>query len=188
MRQDVRADVQALMEERVANEHLRRHMLATEAIMRGLALRLDEDPEAWGVAGLGHDLDAEETADDFARHGAIAAAALRELGASEEVVHAVAAHNPETGVMAETRFDVALVAADQLSGLITAAVLVRPDKDLAGVKLSSLRKRYREGAFARGVDRTSIARCAELGLELDEFMAIGLEAMQQTAEELGFQG
>ena len=75
--------------------------------------------------------------------------------------------------------------ADQLSGLITAAVLVRPEKDLAGVTLKSLRKRYREGAFARGVDREAIARCAELGLELDEFMAIGLEAMQANASTIG---
>ena len=75
----------------------------------------------------------------------------------------------------------ALIAADQLSGLITAAALVRPDKDLAGVKVKSVRKRYREGAFARGVDRESIARCEELGIELDEFFALGLEAMQGVA-------
>ena len=79
----------------------------------------------------------------------------------------------------------ALIAADQLSGLITAAALVRPEKDLAGVKLKSVRKRYREGAFARGVDRESIARCEELGLELDEFFALGLEAMQGVAPDLG---
>ncbi len=185
MTADLRPDVQALIEARVANVHLRRHMRATEAIMRGLATRLNGDPEAWGLAGLAHDLDAEQTAGDFTKHGAVAAETLRGLGAADDVVHAVAAHNPQTGVLAESRFDVALVSADQLSGLITAAVLVRPDKDLAGVKLSSLRKRYREGAFARGVDREAIARCAELGLELDEFMAIGLEAMQQASAELG---
>ena len=93
--------------------------------------------------------------------------------------------NPATGVSVETSFDVALLAADQLSGLITAAALVRPDKDLAGVKLKSVRKRYREGAFARGVDRTAIARSSDLGLELDEVMAIGLEAMQGIAPDLG---
>ena len=183
-----RLEVQALMEARVANEHLRRHMLATEAIMRALALSIGEDPEAWGLAGLAHDLDAEETADDFSRHGAVGADALRELGVADDVVHAVAAHNPETGVTADSKLDIALLSADQMSGLITAAVLVRPDKDIAGVKLSSLRKRYREGAFARGVDREAIARCAELGLELEEFMAIGLEAMQQRATELGLGG
>jgi uncharacterized protein len=180
-----RAELIAILQERVANEHLRRHMIATEAIMRGVALRLDEDPEVWGLAGLGHDLDSEQTEGDFARHGMEAAEVLRGMGLPDDAVHAVAAHNAATGVAAETRFDVALLASDQLSGLITAAALVRPDKDLAGVKLKSVRKRYREGAFARGVDRESIARCADLGLELDEFMAIGLEAMQGVAADLG---
>jgi putative nucleotidyltransferase with HDIG domain len=186
MSADMHAEVLAVVEARVANEHRRRHMLATEAIMRGLAVRLGEDPELWGLAGLAHDLDAEETGDDFARHGAVAAETLRTLGLPAEVVHAVAAHNPLTGVATDSDFDVALLSADQLSGLITAAVLVRPEKDLQGVKLGSLRKRYREGAFARGVDREAIARCTEIGLELDEFMAIGLDAMQARASDIGF--
>jgi putative nucleotidyltransferase with HDIG domain len=181
----LREQVVATVEARVGSEHLRRHMLATEAIMRGLAVRLGEDPDIWGLAGLGHDLDSEETEGDFARHGTVAADALRELGLGETAVHAVAAHNPATGVAVETSFDVALLAADQLSGLITAAALVRPDKDLAGVKLKSVRKRYREGAFARGVDRAAIARGSELGLDLDDIMAIGLEAMQGIAPDLG---
>jgi uncharacterized protein len=177
--------VVALLEARVANEHLRRHMLATEAIMRALAARLGEDGDLWGLAGLAHDLDSEETEHDFTKHGTGAAQALRELGAPEEAAHAVAAHNPDTGVVAEAPMDVALIAADQLSGLVTASALVRPDKSLAGVAPKSVRKRYREGAFARGVDRESIARCAELGIELDEFIALGLEAMQAIAPELG---
>jgi len=180
-----RAPVLAEVEARVANQHLRRHMLATEAIMRALAVRLGEDADVWGLAGLGHDLDAEETEADVTRHGAVAAETLGALGLPPEAVHAVAAHNPDTGVAATERIDIGLIAADQLSGLITAAALVRPDKDLAGVKVKSVRKRYREGAFARGVHRESIARCEELGLELDEFLALGLEAMQSVAAELG---
>lgn len=180
-----REAVVAALQAQVASESLRRHMLATEAIMRALAARLGEDADAWGLAGLGHDLDAEETEGDFARHGVAAAEALRALGLPEAAAHAVAAHNPDTGVAATQRIDVALIAADQLSGLVTAAALVRPEKDLAGVKLRSVRKRYREGAFARGVDRGSIARCSELGLELDDFFALGLEAMQGVAAELG---
>ncbi len=180
-----RAAVVAEVEARVANENLRRHMLATEAIMRALAVRLGEDADVWGLVGLAHDMDSEETEDDAARHGTLAAEALRSFGLPDEAVHAVAAHNPETGVVASGRIDVALIAADQLSGLVTAAALVRPEKDLAGVKVKSVRKRYREGAFARGVDRASIARCSELGLELDDFFALGLEAMQGIAPELG---
>jgi predicted hydrolase (HD superfamily) len=182
-----REDVVTLVEQRVANEHLRRHMLACEAIMRAFAARFGEDEEAWGIAGLGHDLDAEETEDDFTRHGLVAGEALAGLGAGAEVVHAVAAHNGErTGVAAESRMDIALIVADQLSGLITAATLVRPDRQLAGVQVKSLRKRFREGAFARGVDRDSIARCSELGLDLDETFALGLQAMQSIAPDLGF--
>ena len=132
--------------------------------MRALAVRLDEDPDVWGLAGLGHDLDAEETeARRRAPRRPGGGDRSARLGLPDEAAHAVAAHNPDTGVVATERIDVALIAADQLSGLITAAALVRPDKDLAGVKVKSVRKRYREGAFARGVDRESIARCEELG-------------------------
>jgi len=180
-----RADVLSLIEARVADQNLRRHMLACEAIMRALAERFGEDPERWGLAGLAHDLDADETRDDFTRHGAEAAAALTAAGAPADVAHAVAAHNPATGVAAESRMDVALVVADQLSGLVTAAALIRPDKQLAGVQLKSLRKRYREGAFARGVDRAAIARCSELGLDLDEVLSLGLAAMQTVEPDLG---
>ncbi len=180
-----RGQVEGLVAARVADPNLRRHMRACEAIMRALAVRLGEDPDVWGLAGLAHDLDSEATAGDFSRHGAEAAAALDELGAPPAVVHAVAAHNAATGVAAESRLDVALIVADQLSGLVTAAALIRPDRALAGVKPKSVRKRYREGAFARGVDRAAIARCAELGLDLDETLALGLEAMQGVADELG---
>jgi uncharacterized protein len=180
-----RTAVLAVIETHVANEQLRRHMLACEAIMRSFARRFAEDEDVWGLAGLAHDLDSEETAEDFSRHGAEAAAALERLGAPAAVVHAVAAHNPATGVVGDSRLDVALIVADQLSGLITAAALIRPDRRLDGVALKSVRKRYREGAFARGVDRASIARCTELGIELDETLAIGLAAMQGVAPDLG---
>lgn len=180
-----RDEVWAVVEARVDNENLRRHMLATEAIMRAFASRLGEDDDVWGLAGLAHDLDSEETADDFTRHGAVAAETLLAMGAPKDAVQAVRAHNPATGAEAVSRFDVALLAADQLSGLITAAALVRPDKDLAGVQLKSLRKRFREGAFARGVDREAVARGTELGLELDEVMQLGLDAMQGISPQLG---
>lgn len=180
-----RETVVGLLEERVANENLRRHMLATESIMRAAAGRLGEDPDVWGLAGLGHDLDAEQTEDDFTRHGREAADLLAAAGAPQDVVHAVAAHNPDTGTQAERPIDIALIASDQLSGLITAAALVRPDRQLAGVQVKSLRKRFREGAFARGVDRESIRRCEELGIPLDEFFALGLGAMQGIAPDLG---
>lgn len=183
-----RDEIVSLIDGAVANLNLRRHMLACEAVMRGLAARLGHDADLWGIAGLAHDLDAEETAGDDARHGARAAERLTELGLPAEVAHAVAAHNPATGAVAEQPIDVALIAADQTTGLITAATLVRPDHALPLVKVSSVRKRMREGAFARGVDRASILRCGELGLELDEFLTIALTAMQAVAAELGLAG
>lgn len=181
-----RHSARRLLDERIENPNLRRHMLATEAIMQALAERLGEDADAWALAGLLHDLDVEQTDADPTRHGIVAAEELRRAGLPEAVVHAVAAHNEMSGETAQSRLDVALIAADQLSGLITAAVLVRPDKRLADVKLSSLRKRFRESAFARGADRAAIDRCVELGLERDEFLELGLRAMQGVADELGF--
>jgi putative nucleotidyltransferase with HDIG domain len=175
----------ALVQERIGNPNLQRHMLACEAIMRALAERFGEDVEMWGLAGLAHDVDVERTDQDFHQHGLMAASELQELGAPPEVVRAVAAHNELTGVHAESPLEIALIAADQLSGLVTAATLVRPDKSVAGVQVKSLRKRMKETAFARGVDREAIRRCAEIGLELDEFLAIGLAAMQDIAGELG---
>jgi len=183
-----RDQVLALVEKAIANLNLRRHMLASEAVMRALARRLGADADLWGLAGLAHDLDAESTGDDFARHGMQAAETLSGLGLPAEVVRAVAAHNPATGTRAEAPLEVSLIAADQVTGLITAATLVRPDRSLLGVKVKSLRKRMRESAFARGVDRASIERCAEVGVPLDEFLAIALEAMQGIATELGLAG
>jgi uncharacterized protein len=183
-----RDEVVGLIDDSVANVNLRRHMLATEAVMRGLAARLGEDPDLWGLTGLAHDLDAEETAGDETRHGARAAERLAELGLPADLIHAVMAHNPATGAVVERPIDVALIAADQTTGLITAATLVRPDRSLPQVKVSSVRKRMREGAFARGVHRESILRCDELGLGLDEFLSIALTAMQGVATELGLAG
>lgn len=186
--ESLRNEVLVLVEEAVTNRNLRRHMVATEAVMRAVALRLGADPDAWGLAGLGHDLDAEQTSDDFTRHGTLAAEQLAQAGLPDELTHAIAAHNPATGVSAEAALDVALIACDQVTGLVTAATLVRPDKSLAGVKVKSLRKRMRESAFARGVDRGAIGRCEEIGIPLDEFLALALEAMQGAAASLGLDG
>jgi predicted hydrolase (HD superfamily) len=134
---------------------------------------------------LAHDIDAEETQHDFTMHGKSGAELLARLGAPPDVVRAVTAHNPATGVAPETRMEIALAAADQLTGLITAATLVRPDRRVANVAVKSIRKRFREGAFARGVDRAAIERCEELDLPLEEFMSIGLAAMQGIAADLG---
>ncbi len=179
-----RKEVIASLKENVENRNLIKHMLAAEAVMRALARRLEEDEEEWGLTGLLHDIDVELTDGDMGSHSKLGADLARELGADEAIAHAVLAHNPAHGVSLESRLDKALYCADPLTGLIIAATLVRPDKKLAGLDASSVKKRFQEKRFALGADREQIAACAELGLELDEFIALGLEAMQAIAEDL----
>ncbi len=169
----------------VENENLIKHMLATEAIMRALAIKLDQDEEEWGLTGLLHDIDVELTESDMSAHSKLGADIASELGASESMAHAILCHNEAHGIPLETPLDKALFCADPLTGLIVAAALVRPDKKLAGVKASSVMKRLGEKRFAAGASREQIAKCSEIGLELEDFIALGLEAMQEIAEELG---
>lgn len=169
----------------VENENSVKHMLATEAIMLALAERLGEDKQEWGLAGLLHDIDMELTEGDMESHGKLGSDLVREMGASDAVSHAILAHNEAIGVPRETNLDKALFCADPLTGLITAAALVRPDKKLASVEPKSVRKRFKEKSFAAGANREQIATCSELGLELDEFIELGLRAMQGIAGDLG---
>ncbi len=169
----------------VENANLIKHMLATEAIMRALARRFGEDEAEWGITGLLHDIDVELTEGDMNSHSKLGADLARELGASETMAHAILAHNERHGVSLDTRLDRALFCADPLTGLITAATLVRPDKKLAGLEAKSVRKKFKEKSFAAGASREQIAMCSELGLELDEFIGLGVEAMQGIAADLG---
>jgi len=169
----------------IENQNMIKHMLATEAVMRALARRFGEDEEEWGLTGLLHDIDMELTEGDMSTHSRLGADLARELGASEAMAHAILCHNRAHGIPRETRLDKALFCADPLTGLIVAAALVRPDKKLAGVEVKSVRKRFKEKSFAAGAHREQIANCAELGIELDEFLALGLEAMKGVAPSLG---
>lgn len=175
-----------LVRERVGGENLVNHMLAAEAIMGALARRLGGDEEKWRMAGLLHDLDVEETAESMESHGACTVVWLRDAGfADEEVLQAILAHNPQCGSSILSMMDRALYACDPLTGLITAAALIRPEKRLELVALKSLKKRFKEPSFAKGARREDIGTCSELGLDLDEFLTIGLEAMQGVSNELG---
>ena len=157
----------------IKNENLVRHMLAVEAIMRALARRFGENEEEWGLAGLLHDIDLELIF------------ILEQLGASDAICHAILCHNEAHGEPFQTLMDKALFCADPLTGLITAGALVRPEKKLAFVEAKSIRKRFKEKSFAAGANREQIAKCSEINLDLDEFIALGLEAMQGAAENLG---
>jgi putative nucleotidyltransferase with HDIG domain len=167
----------------VQDKNMIKHMLATEAIMRALAKKLREDEEEWGLTGLIHDIDMELVDGDMSSHSKLGADIAQELGASETMSHAILCHNEAHGVPRETKLDKALFCADPLSGLITAAALVRPDK-LSGLTTKSVMKRFREKSFAAGVNREQVAQCQEIGLELEEFIGLGIEAMQGIASEL----
>ncbi len=169
----------------VDNENLIKHMLATEAIMRVLAKQLGEDEEEWGLAGLLHDIDVELTRGDMQTHSKLGADLVRELGASEAIVHAILCHNEAHGTPRETMLDKALFCVDPLTGLITAAALVRPDKKLASLEASSVIKKFKQKGFAAGANRQQIAQCSEVGVELEQFIELGLVAMQAIAADLG---
>ena len=170
--------------ERVGNVNLVKHMVAVSAVMHGLAERLGEDPDLWEAVGLLHDIDYEEVGSDWDRHGLVSAEMVADV-LPEDGLHAIRAHNPRTGAEARSSMDVALIAADGLSGLVVATTLMMPDKRLATVKVRSLRRKFKDSSFARGVSRENVTRCEELGLLLDEFLALGLTSMQSVSDELG---
>jgi putative nucleotidyltransferase with HDIG domain len=171
--------------ERVKNENLVRHMLATESIMRALAPRFGGDPDEWGMAGLLHAIDIELLNGDMKDHSKLGSELAKQLGANDSIAHAILTHNEAHGVAAESSMDKALFCTDPITGLITAVALVRPDKKLASVEAKSVRKRFKEKSFAAGANRQNIAACSALGIELDEFIEIGVKAMQGVAPELG---
>lgn len=168
----------------VKNDKLVKHMLAVEAIMKALARRLNEDEELWGLTGLLHDLDYELTQNDFTKHGLVSAELLKDK-LPEVALNAIKAHNELTGFKDNSRLSIALRACDALSGLIVATALVMPNKKLHEVKLETLKRKFKQKDFARNVSRDKIMLCRELGLELDEFLSIGLEALKSIAQDLG---
>jgi len=179
-------EVQEVFNQYVKTEALIKHCVATEAIMRALARRLGEDEFLWGVAGLLHDLDFEETKDDPASHTLLAARILEERGVCRPVIEAIKAHNAEAlAINRREPLDFALIAAESITGLIVATALVLPEKKLSQVKASSVIKRMKEKAFARNVRREAIRECERLGLSLEEFVQISLTAMQGISERLG---
>ena len=180
-----RSDALALVEERIPNRNLVNHCLAAEFIMEAIARHLalsDSDVARWGLTGLLHDLDYAETGDDFGRHGLVTAELLQGQ-VDDEMLHAILAHAEKAPM--ETTMDRALYAADPTTGFIVAAALVRPDKCLANVEVKSLKKRWKEGAFARGASREQMATCETIGIPRDDFLELALAAMKAHAEELG---
>lgn len=180
-----RDEAYALVTDRIAQPNLISHCVATEIIMGALARRLglaDDDVARFEIAGLLHDLDYAETAEDPERHGLVTAEELADK-VDGEMVHAILAHACKAE--RETAMDHALWCADPTTGFIAAAALVRPEKRLEVVEVRSLMKRWKEKAFARGASREQMAGHEALGLDREEFLALSLSAMQDRSAELG---
>ncbi|MDM8552305.1 HDIG domain-containing protein [Desulfobacterales bacterium HSG2] len=181
-----RDEAMNLLKTHLKNEKLISHCVASEAIMRALAVRFGEDPEMWGLAGLLHDLDYEMVNEDPARHGEEGARILEEKGVSPLIADVIRKHNAEgLGLERSTVFEHALTCAETITGMIVAVTLVYPDKKIASVKPKSVTKRMKTPHFARAVSRERIMECEKTGIPLNEFVALSLEAMSGIAKELG---
>jgi putative nucleotidyltransferase with HDIG domain len=176
-----------LLKTHVKNENLVKHCLASEAVMRALAPRLGGDPELWGLAGLLHDIDVELTGGDLSRHTLEAEKILSGQNLPPELIDAVKMHNEAAhgGRRRDLAFQKALAAGETVTGLITATALVYPDKRLASVKASSVAKRMKDKRFAASVDRGIIMECEGLGIKLEDFIQLSLDAMRGIAGDLG---
>lgn len=188
-----RADALAIVHEFTASDSLRKHMLAVEAAMRAYAERFGEDVERWGLAGLLHDFDYERfpnaARSPTTEHPAEGVRILRERGYPEDVLQAILGHATYTGVARETRMARTLFAVDELTGLVTATALVKPSRSVHDVDASSVRKKMKDKAFARAVDRAAMIEGAEeLGVDFDEHVAFVAAAMVERAEALGLAG
>ncbi|NLC06702.1 MAG: HDIG domain-containing protein [Syntrophomonadaceae bacterium] len=180
-----RDEAYKLLCEQVSGENLINHMLAAEAVMRRLARHFGEDEDTWGLVGLLHDIDYDLTKDDPTRHGILGSEILAEKGYPAEIVRAVKAHNEYHLSPREQRIDQALLATDPTTGLIVAGALIKKERSLQAIDVPFLLKRMKEKSFARGANRDQIRTCTELGLSLEEFLGLSLEAMQGIADKLG---
>jgi putative nucleotidyltransferase with HDIG domain len=172
----------ALVRDKIAKDITFRHLVSVEGVMRRLAHHFGQDEDSWALTGLFHDLDQDQTVGDAERHARLAAEWLREAGVDEVVVNGVLAHahvQYQTDLMSRS-----IVAADAVAGLLVAAALPRPEKAV-GMKVSSVKKKLKEKSFAPGVNRDEIHACTNIGLELDEFIQLGIEGLQQVAPEIG---
>jgi len=162
------------------------HSRESEVVLRAIAKKLGEDEELWGIAGLLHDLDWEETENNPEKHGLRTLEILKEeeCEVPAEVAHAITAHNEGyTGMKRESKLDYSLAAGESITGLIYAYALMRPEK-LAGMKASSLNKKFKDRNFAAKVSRELIADIEKTGLEKSEFFAVAIEAMQTISDEI----
>lgn len=187
-----REEALALMQEYTQNENLRRHMYAVEAAMRVYARKFGEDEELWGITGLLHDFDYERWPNDERlpddEHPSTGVKILREKGCPDEVLQAILGHAEHTGVPRETLMAKTLFAVDELTGFLTACALVRPE-GINGMKVKSVKKKFKDSSFARGVNRDDVNKgVEELGVEFSEHVQLVIEAMTEIQDDLGLGG
>jgi putative nucleotidyltransferase with HDIG domain len=182
-----------LLCEYTQSESLRKHMLAVETCVRAYARKNNADEETWGLAALLHDFDyerwpnAEHSPDKD--HPAKGAKILRELGYSEEIIRAILSHADYSGVSRESPLEHTLFACDELAGFLTACSYVRPSKSILDLEVDSVKKRLKDKAFARGVNRDDVRKGAEeLGIPIEEHIAFCIAAMRENADTLGLRG
>ncbi len=188
-----RTEALALMESWTQSDSLRKHMLSVEAAMVAYARHFGEDEQAWSLAGLLHDFDYERFPNDAhaadAEHPAEGVRHLKTLGYPDDICQAILGHAHYTGVARDTQMAKALFAVDELCGLITAAALVRPSRSVLDLEASSVKKRMKDKAFARGVNREDVTQgAAQLGVELEPHIAFVIQAMRERADALGLRG
>ncbi len=168
----------------VQSDSLRKHMLSVEFAMRAYAQHYGEDPDSWGLVGLLHDFDYERYPDQ--RHPQLGSEVLRAQGYSEEIIRAILSHADYTGVTRASLLEHALFATDELCGFLTACALVRPDKSFDTLEVASVKKRIKDKAFARTVNRADLwGGAEELGLTFDEHCGFVISALREIQEELG---
>lgn len=175
-----------LLKQYIKNEKMLYHCYASEAVMRGLAKRLERDEDKWAIAGLLHDLDVELVNADPKTHGLKTVEILEEKGVDPEIIDAIKMHNYEAvGIERNKEFHHALAAGETITGMIVAKTLVYPDKKLASVKPKSVTKRMKQKAFAASVSRESILECEKIGIPMNEFAELCLNSMKEIANQIG---
>ncbi len=183
-----RTQAWGLLTEFTQSESLRKHALAVESCMRAYARKFGEDEETWAITGLLHDFDYERhpTAEE---HPFVGEKILAERGYPEEIRRAILSHAQYSGVPRQSKMEKTLFACDELAGFITACAMVKPGKSLAEVEAKSVKKKMKDKAFARAVNRNDITEgAADLGIDLEEHIAFCVDAMRSVAGELGLAG
>lgn len=172
-----------LVIDKIGENNLLKHILAVEAGMRRLAEHFGEDADYWGLIGLVHDLDYNETKDDEPRHTYLTREWLEEYNLPEEMFYAIHAHPGH--VPCQSRLDWALYAVDPTTGFLVACALMHPSKKLAAVDLEFMLRRFKEKRFAAGANRDNMAGCEQIGLELDQFLPLVHDGMLRISDRLG---